>query len=204
MPEEVLHCRVPGRGDTQAACRRCLRVTLGLCDRGAPVLRSQCGHDWRSGSGSWGGGVDGGGGGGGGGGGRGMGGGHAWRSVSAPTPPNSGRCAEAMGWASRVILGCRAASFANRNGSGQRFFDARRLVRTSGRVRLSVTDLGSSWACSVSISKFSRENIILFHSFKSLLLDCSTPATNVPDYLGTFLSHERLLFTDFRRRKAPF
>jgi hypothetical protein len=45
---------------------------------------------------------------------------------------------------------------------------------------------------------------LLFHSFQRLILDCSTPATNVPDYLGTFLSCERLSFTEFRRRKAPF
>jgi hypothetical protein len=56
----------------------------------------------------------------------------------------------------------------------------------------------------VSILKFSREIIILSHSFQSFILDCSTPAMNVLDYLWTFLSYERLLFTEFRRRKAPF
>jgi hypothetical protein len=48
------------------------------------------------------------------------------------------------------------------------------------------------------------ENVIVYHSFQSFLLDCSTPATNVLDYLGTFLSYERLSFTEFWRRKAPF
>ncbi len=47
-------------------------------------------------------------------------------------------------------------------------------------------------------------SMLLFHSFQSLILDCSTPARNVLDYLGTFLFFERLLFTEFRRSKAPF
>ncbi len=54
-----------------------------------------------------------------------------------------------------------------------------------------------------SITKFSREDVTVFQSFQSFL-DCSTPATTVLDFLGTVLSYERLLFTGFRKREAPF
>ncbi len=51
----------------------------------------------------------------------------------------------------------------------------------------------------VSILEFSRENVTVFQNF---LLDYFTQAMTVLDKIGTFLSYECLLFTEFRKREA--
>ncbi len=67
---------------------------------------------------------------------------------------------------------------------------------------LLATESNLAIALHVSISKFSREDVIVFHSLQSFLLQLRL-FSNVLDNLGTFLSYERLLFTEFRKRKAP-
>jgi hypothetical protein len=59
---------------------------------------------------------------------------------------------------------------------------------------------------SKSILKFSMDFNIFFQGFQGILLDCSTQASShsVLDCLRTFLSYERLLYTEFRKQKLSF